>query len=135
MAGTDAALNDRIFARLLFDCMFPAALAQSLREQGFDVVEARQFPLRIQQNDHALLEIAARERRVVITCNYRDPKSNFCVIHEESLRSGKSHSGIVLVSQFLVDNHNTRWVVRRRLLDLFNSRSWEEFQDQLLWLP
>jgi len=36
-------INNGLFAKLLFDCMFSAALAQSVREQGFDVAEARFF--------------------------------------------------------------------------------------------
>lgn len=135
MGKADAYLNNGLFAKLLFDCMFSAALAQSVREQGFDVAEARHFPLKVQQDDYALLEKAAEERRVMITCNYRDRNSNFCVIHKEWLNSGRTHFGIILVSQFRLDNYYTRWSIRRRLLDFFNSRSWDELQNQLLWLP
>jgi len=135
MEDTFERLNDKLFARLFCDCMFPAELSESIREEGFDVAEARQLPIKIQQDDYALLEKACAERRALITCNYADPKSNFCTIHEEWLRAGSKHFGIILVSQFRLDNHYTRWSIRRRLLDFFNSRSWDELQNQLLWLP
>jgi hypothetical protein len=57
------------------------------------------------------------------------------MIHKEWLNSGRTHFGIILVSQFRLDNHYTRWAIRRRLLDFFNSHSWDELQNQLLWLP
>ena len=129
MDRVDAHLNNGLFAKLLFDCMFSAALAQSVRAQGFDVAEARHFPIKVQQDDYALLEKAVDERRAIITCNYRDRNSNFCVIHKEWLNSGRTHFGIILVSQFRLDNHYTRWSIRRRLLDFFNSRSWDELQN------
>jgi len=135
MAGTHKTLNDGLFAKLLFDCMFSTEFAQSIREQGFDVTEARHFPRKIQENDHALLEKAIQERRVLITCNCHDPKGNFCVIHDEWLRLGKEHFGIIRVPQFRIDSHYDRWAIRRRLLDFFNSRAWDELQNQLLWLP
>jgi hypothetical protein len=115
--------------------MFSAEFARSISEQGFDVMEARHFPREIQENDHALLEKATQERRVLITCNCHDPKGNFCVIHEEWLRNGKSHYGIVLVPQFRLDSYYHRWAIRRRLLNFLNSHTWDELQNQLLWLP
>jgi hypothetical protein len=39
MAGTHKTLNDGFFAKLLFDCMFSAEFAQSIREEGFDVIK------------------------------------------------------------------------------------------------
>ncbi len=135
MGEAHAALNDGLFARLFFDCMFSAELAQSIREQGFDVAEARQLSRKIQEDDYALLERAAQERRAFITCNYRDRKSNFCLIHEEWLQSGKEHFGIILIPQFRIDSYYQRWAIRRRLLNFFNSRVWDELHNQLLWLP
>jgi hypothetical protein len=135
MAGARETLNGGLFAKLLFDCMFSADFAASIRAQGFDVAEARHLPRAIQRNDYAVLKQAILERRVLITCNCDDPDGNFCVIHEEWLRAGKNHFGIVLVPQFRFDNHHTRWAIRRRLLDFLNSRTWDELQNQLLWLP
>ncbi len=75
--------KEALFVRLLCDVMIPAELAEALRTQGYDVAEARLFPLDLQQDDAALLEEAVRQDRAVLTCNYSDPRSNFCVIHDE----------------------------------------------------
>jgi hypothetical protein len=93
-----------LFARLLCDVMIPAEVAMAIRTQGYDVVEARTFPVEIQQ------------QRVVITCNYSDQQSNFCLIHAEWQAQGKDHCGIVLIPQYQLSNRLRRWEVRDRLL-------------------
>src|SRR6266481_9517658 len=75
--------RETLFARLLCDVMIPAELSAAIRAQGYDVAEARALPVEIQQDDHAILWAAAQQRRVVVTCNYSDPQSNFCLIHCE----------------------------------------------------
>lgn len=124
-----------LFARLLFDVMVPAELAQAIRAQGYNVAEARALPLDVQQDDRALLEEATRQRRVLVTCNYSDPRSNFCLIHEEWQAQGKEHAGIILVPQFQISSRLQRWEVRDRLLDLLNQCTGEELYNQLWWLP
>lgn len=97
-----------LFARLLCDIMIPAELSAAIRAQGYEVIEARALPVKVQQDDRAILAEAARQRSVVITCNYSDPQSNFCLIHEEWRSRGKSHSGIVLVPQAQISNRLRR---------------------------
>jgi uncharacterized protein (DUF433 family) len=120
--GTNGDMS-KVEAKLLFDCMFPAAFAEFMRERKFDVTEARDLPKKIQRNDFALLEKAVQERRVVITCNHRDRKSNFCVIHDEWLRSGKKHFGIILIPQFQIDSRFDRWTIHHRLPELLKARA------------
>jgi predicted nuclease of predicted toxin-antitoxin system len=60
--------------------MIPAELSAALRTQGYDVTEARDLAPEIQQDDWAILAAAAVTGRVVVTCNYSDPASNFCLI-------------------------------------------------------
>lgn len=86
-----------LFAPLLCDIMIPAELSAAIRAHGYEVIEARALPVEVQRDDRAILAEAARQRSVVITCNYSDPQSNFCLIHEEWRSRGRSHSGIVLV--------------------------------------
>src|SRR5438874_4673036 len=100
--SADARGEESLFARLLCDVMIPAELAEALRAQGYDVAEARLFPLEVQQDDEALLEEATRQERAVVTCNYSDPRSNFCLIHEQWQAQGKDHAGIILVPQHQV---------------------------------
>lgn len=73
----DSDIDDRLFARLLFDLMIPAQFAEAVSSQGYDVIEARTLPVEIQRDDRALLDEAARASRVLVTCNYSDPNSNF----------------------------------------------------------
>ncbi len=127
-------MDDRLYARLMLDLMLPARLADALRSEGYDVAEARALPGNIQQDDEALLGMAARQRRVLVTCNYRDPASNFCVIHEEWQARGRGHAGIILVSQGQIGDRRRRWEVRDRLLHFLDQHTWDELQDQLWWL-
>ena len=96
--------SEVLFARLLCDVMIPAELSAALRAQGYDVAEARTLPLEIQQDDRAILAKAAQQQRVVITCNYSDPQSNFCLIHEEWRAQDKEHAGIILIPQYQICN-------------------------------
>ena len=131
----DAGRQEALFVQLLCDVMIPVALADALRAQGYDVLEARLLPPGVQQDDEALLEEAERQQRAVVTCNYSDPRSNFCVIHEQWRLSGKQHAGIILVPQHRVSSYSRRWEVRDRLLKLLNSYSADELRNQLWWLP
>lgn len=132
MSNDDAAAR---FARLLCDIMIPAELSEAIRLQGYVVLEARQLPVEVQQDDRAILAEAARRKCAVVTCNYSDPAGNFCLIDEEWRRQGKQHAGIVLIPQFQISNRWRRWEVRDRLLDFLNQHTAEELHNQLWWLP
>jgi len=99
------------------------------------MTEARTLPLDVQQDDRALLEEATKQRRVVLTCNYSDPQSNFCLMHEEWQAQGKEHAGIVLIPQVQISNRLRRWEVRDRLLVFLNQRTWDALYNHLWWLP
>ena len=131
----EARREEALFVRLLCDVMIPAELAEAIRAQGYDVAEARLLPLEVQQDDEALLEEAARQERAVVTCNYNDPRSNFCVIHEQWQAQAKGHAGIILVPQHLVSSRSHRWEVRDRLLKFLNWYPADELRNQLWWLP
>ncbi len=126
---------DQIFARLLCDIMIPPEFSAAIRAQGYDVIEARSLPVEIQQDDWAILDEAARQQRLVITCNYSDPASNFCLIHAKWLKQSKTHFGIVLIPQFQISSRLRRWEARDRLLHFLNQHTAEELRNQLLWLP
>jgi hypothetical protein len=128
-------LGEALFARLLCDVMIPAELSEALRAQGYDVAEARLLSLDVQQDDDAILEHASREGRAVVTCNYSDPQSNFCVIHDQWQSRGKEHAGIILVPQHHVSSRSRRWEVRDRLLRLLNRYPADELHNELKWLP
>jgi hypothetical protein len=100
--------EESLFVRLLCDVMIPAELSEALRAQGYDVAEARLLPPEVQQNDDALLAVARKEGRTIVTCNYSDPQSNFCIIHTEWRSQGKEHAGIILVPQHHVSSRLRR---------------------------
>jgi len=124
-----------LFARLLCDIMIPAQFSEAIRLQGYDLLEARALPIEMQQDDWAILAEAARQQRTVITCNYSDPASNFCVIHEEWQLQGRGHAGIILIPQFQISSRLRRWDVRHRLLNFLNQHTAEDLHNQLWWLP
>jgi hypothetical protein len=124
-----------LFARLLTDIMIPPRFSAAIRAQGYDVAEVRAFLKEIQQDDHAILTEATRQKRAVITCNYSDRSSNFCLIHEEWRAKKKVHYGIVLISQAQISNRLRRWEVRDRLLRFLNQRTGDELKNQIWWLP
>src|SRR5437762_2488322 len=112
-----------LFARLLCDIMIPPQFSAAIRAQGYDVTEVRSLPVEIQQNDGAILAEAARQQQAVITCNYSDPSSNFCLIHAEWRAKNKGHFGIILIPQAQISNRLRRWEVRDRLLSFLNQRT------------
>lgn len=124
-----------LFARLLCDIMIPPPFSAAIRTQRYDVAEVRTFPKKIQRDDRAILAEAARQKRAIITCNYSDPKSNFCLIHEEWLTKKRTHCGIILIPQAQISNRLRRWEVRDRLLNFLNQRTADELKNQLFWLP
>jgi len=115
--------------------MIPAEVSAAIRSQGYDVIEARNLPVEVQQDDRAILAAAARQGYVVITCNYSDPQSNFCLIHEEWRKEGRAHSGIILVPQSQISSRLRRWEVRDRLLSFLNRHTADELDNDLWWLP
>ena len=115
--------------------MIPPQFSAAVRSQRYDVVEVRTLPMEIQRDDRAILQEAARHKRAVITCNYSDPKSNFCLIHEEWRSKKRTHFGIILVPQAQISNRLRRWEVRDRLLRFLNQRTANELKNQLFWLP
>jgi hypothetical protein len=124
-----------LFAKLLCDVMIPAEFSAAIRARGFDVAEVRELPPEVQQDDWAILTLAAQQQRAVVTCNYSDQNSNFCLIHEEWQSQGKEHSGIILIPQFQISDHLRRWDVRDRLLHLLNQSTADELRNKLWWLP
>lgn len=131
----DSRVDDQLFARLLFDIMIPAQFAEAIDSQGYDIVEARTLPVEIQRDDRLLLEEAARRNRLLVTCNYSDPNSNFNLIHEEWESRGKQHAGIIFIYQYHLSNRIGRWEVRDRLLKFLNQHTADDLLNRIWWLP
>jgi predicted nuclease of predicted toxin-antitoxin system len=93
-------------------------LAGAIRDEGFDAVSAREigtdFLLDIQQ-----LEFAIAEQRTVLTHNFGD----FANLHDEYLRDGKMHYGIVVAEQLSIG------VLLRRCLNMLDKISADEIMN------
>lgn len=81
-------------SRLLLDEMLSAAIAESLRRHGIDAYGIAERPDVAGSTDPAVLELATREDRVLVTCNIRD----FAILDRAWMTGGRQHSGIVFVS-------------------------------------
>lgn len=100
-------------------------LIQALRARGIDVESAWAAGMRNRPDpDH--LEYATRESRVLFSFNMGD----FNRLHSEFLRSGKSHSGIIVSRQ----QHYSVGEVMRRLLRIAGTLSQEEMKNRIEFL-
>lgn len=79
--------------RLLLDEHYPDAIADELVIAGFDVVTVSNRKLK-STPDRWLLELAAAERRTLVTNNHRD----FMPLHTAWTATARSHHGIVLTA-------------------------------------
>ena len=78
--------------RLLLDEMISWRIAAELRARGHDVVAVRRDRLELEGTpDPVLLELAATERRAVVTNDVRD----YRVAHDRTLARGDTHYGVV----------------------------------------
>ena len=80
--------------RLLLDEMVSAKIAVQLREQGRDVQAVLERGELLGGPDEALLELAAREGRVLVTKNIVD----FVPLSQQWAATGRTHAGLVLIS-------------------------------------
>ena len=80
--------------RLLLDEHFSPEIARQLRAQRRDVVAAREDPELHALSDRALLEVARREHRALVTENVVD----FIELHRESMLTGEEHAGLIFTS-------------------------------------
>lgn len=94
------------------------ALLKALRSRGVEVTSAGEAGL-LGQTDEAQLSWANEQGRVLFTHNVGD----FCRLHEQFLREGKGHAGIVVAEQGPSVGERLR-----RLLKLTGARSAEEMR-------
>jgi predicted nuclease of predicted toxin-antitoxin system len=81
------------FAKLMMDIMIPPEISEALRGQGYDVLEARELPPEIYQDDRLLLEEATKQGRVLVTCNYSDPSLVSVVVRKTLNNPKKDDTG------------------------------------------
>ncbi len=96
--------------KLYLDEDVPLAFAQALLNRGVDVVTTQQTG-NDGQSDTKQLVFATTEGKTIFTHNKRD----FILLHNEYLRSGKEHAGIIISDQLPVG------VLLRRFMKLWFS--------------
>ena len=80
--------------KVLLDEMLSPAIARELRSRGHDVVAVRGNPEWESLPDPAVVELARREHRVVVTNNPRDYRP---LHHEAITPGGTGHYGMVFM--------------------------------------
>lgn len=81
-------------ASLLLDEMFSDAIAQQLRDKGFDVVYVVARPALVGLPDDQILAYATAEGRALVTANIKD----FMPLDSRYRAAGQDHHGLILVS-------------------------------------
>ena len=98
-------------------------LASQLRKLGFDVTST--IELKMEEDDDAVqLAFAVSQHRAIVSMNHK----HFAPLHDQYIKAGKDHWGIVLSTEEPVP------VLRHRLLRLLNSVSPEDLKNQVRWL-
>jgi hypothetical protein len=98
-------------------------LAIQLRRYGFDAVSSQEAGM-LSESDKGQFGWAVSQERAIVTFNFSD----FMVIHEEYLASGRQHFGVIFSTAESVP------VLLRRLLRLLNSLSADDLRNQVRWL-
>jgi uncharacterized protein with PIN domain len=118
--------------KLLLDEMLDVAIAEQLRKRGHDV-EAVQGNAELEGRKHPeLLRAAFGRDRILVTDNVQD----FARLHQQFMRSGEAHSGILLVSPRRhprAKGTNRKWADG---LDRFlKAHETDSLDSQVCWLP
>ena len=116
--------------RILLDAHVSARrIAVRLREAGHDVIALSEERSLDGLDDSRVLELAAGERRIIVTFNIRD----FVPLVREWAEARRSHSGCVLVHGL---DHSRYGDILRGLDRLFRERpNAEDWQDVTIVLP
>lgn len=102
------------------------SLLRELRARGIDVTTAHEAGM-VRASDEEQLEAATLQSRVLFSFNVAD----FCRLHDEWLRVGKSHAGAVLAHQWRRYSIGTQL---RGLLRLASQRSAAQMRERLEFL-
>ncbi|QYO64765.1 DUF5615 family PIN-like protein [Leptolyngbya sp. 7M] len=98
-------------------------LAEQLRKYGFDAIAVRESNL-LARSDAEQFAFAVAQRRTLVTINFKD----FVSLHEAYLAEGRPHFGIVFTTE------ERFGILLNRLLNLLNSVSADDLNNQIRWL-
>lgn len=85
--------------------MFPSAIAEQLRDAGWDVIAVQEQPGWRQLSDDGLLLVARQEHRALVTENVKD----FAPLAEAAL-DGEGHAGLVFTTNRSFPRHRPSFI-------------------------
>jgi len=109
--------------KLLLDEDVHAALSDILQKRGFNVVHAQQAAKK-GVSDAGILAHAVQQQRCILSFNVKD----FVILHNEYVRSGKEHWGIIVSKQLPIGE------TLRRILKVLQRHSQKSMKNRLLFL-
>jgi hypothetical protein len=112
-----------VFIRLYLDEDVHKRVAYALKLRHFDVISAHELG-RWGLSDEEQLSYATNEGRALFTYN----TSDYLPIHQEWIRCGKEHYGLIVSNQLPIGE------TIRRMLNLLNRLTADEIRNQIRWL-
>jgi predicted nuclease of predicted toxin-antitoxin system len=112
-----------LFIALYLDADVYLRLAELLRDEGFDVISAREVN-HDSWGDAEQLAYAASTRRAILTHN----RDDFILLAREYVEAGREHYGIIVSEQALIGE------MQRRLLRLLDQVTAEEMKNTFRYL-
>lgn len=109
--------------RIFLDEDVPLELGRALRKRGFDALHAQEVE-RKGRSDEEQLSYAVREERCFVSFNVKD----FVLIHNEYVKAGNHHFGIVVGRQRPIGE------TMRRLLRLLGRDPCDSLENRLEFL-
>ncbi len=109
--------------KLYLDEDVPLSFAQALKNRGVDVTTTQQSRNR-RSSDREQLVFATAEKRVIFTHNKRD----FILLHNDYLKSGREHAGIIVTDQLPIG------VLLQRFMKLWFSLNNMDIKNRLEFL-
>ena len=113
-----------LYIHLYFDEDVSLGIVNNLRTRGYDVVSAHDAHMLNKDDDEHML-YAVSQRRAIVTHN----RTDFEARHRQFLETGLKHFGVIIAKRRRKDTE-----VVARLLDLLNTVTAEEMENQLRYL-
>lgn len=92
--------------KLLLEEMYPAAVAEALRERGHDVMAVQQEDGLRELSDEAVFATARDLGRIVVTENVKD----FPPIEARARAQGETHPGLIFTSSRSLPRHRQQFI-------------------------
>ncbi len=123
--------EEGLFIKLLFDAMWTGEwMVASLAERCYNVQQIMKVRPDLEHDDEAILEYAAKEGRLLVTCNEVD---FITIARKWNEKHEQPHAGILIVQD--EDRSLRKSQVLRRMLYFLDSYTADEMKNILVHLP